>query len=190
MTEITPDIVLNHSEPATSFYCPLSANTFNIQFLQFRIRDYDSGQILFEISRDADEEAVTQEDEELDEDEMRTVRYQFGPDFFRLKNVGTNLTFSVGSSPVKNFRMIERDYFRSTLVKSFDFLFPFCVPNSTNTWESIYTMPELPKETIKEMIACPWETKSDSFYFVEDKLVMHNKAEYSYQPFSSTEGTI
>ena len=31
------------------------------------------------------------------------------------------------------------------------------------------------------MLASPFETKSDSFYFVGDTLVMHNKAEYQYQ---------
>ena len=30
------------------------------------------------------------------------------------------------------------------------------------------------------MIARPYETKSDSFYFVGNRLVMHNKAEYAY----------
>ena len=30
------------------------------------------------------------------------------------------------------------------------------------------------------MIENPYETKSDSFYFVGDKLIMHNKAEYAY----------
>ena len=33
---------------------------------------------------------------------------------------------------------------------------------------------------VKEMISHPFETKSDSFYFVDDKLVMHNKADYAY----------
>ncbi len=32
------------------------------------------------------------------------------------------------------------------------------------------------------MIASPWETKSDSFYFVDNELIMHNKAEYNYSP--------
>ena len=32
------------------------------------------------------------------------------------------------------------------------------------------------------MIAAPWETKSDTFFFVEDRLVIHNRAEYSYAP--------
>jgi hypothetical protein len=30
------------------------------------------------------------------------------------------------------------------------------------------------------MIASPYETKSDSFYFVNNRLVMHNKASYKY----------
>lgn len=30
------------------------------------------------------------------------------------------------------------------------------------------------------MIACPFETRSDSFYFVENHLIMHNKADYAY----------
>ena len=33
----------------------------------------------------------------------------------------------------------------------------------------------------EKMIDHPYETKSDSFYFVDGVLVMHNKAEYSYQ---------
>jgi len=30
------------------------------------------------------------------------------------------------------------------------------------------------------MITHPFGTKSDSFYFVGDKLIMHNKAEYDF----------
>ena len=34
------------------------------------------------------------------------------------------------------------------------------------------------------MIDQPWETKSDSFYFVGEKLIMHNKALYNYSPLN------
>jgi hypothetical protein len=34
--------------------------------------------------------------------------------------------------------------------------------------------------SVNDMIKNPFETKSDSFYFVEDQLIMHNKAEYAY----------
>ena len=33
---------------------------------------------------------------------------------------------------------------------------------------------------MKDMIDHPYETSSDSFYFVGDKLIMHNKAFYKY----------
>lgn len=62
------------------------------------------------------------------------------------------IEFTVGDKPVKNFRMIERHYFRNRLLKSFDFDFGFCIPNSRNTCEHIYEMPELTPEESKSLI--------------------------------------
>ena len=76
--------------------------------------------------------------------------------------------------------MIERHFFRNKLLKSFDFDFGFCIPDSKNTVEHIYDFPTLEPETVRQMVSNPFETKSDSFYFVNGKLIMHNKAEYSY----------
>jgi len=42
--------------------------------------------------------------------------------------------------------MIERHYFKSRLLKSFDFEFGFLIPESKNTMEHIYEFPELSKE--------------------------------------------
>lgn len=39
--------------------------------------------------------------------------------------------------------MIERHYFRGKLIRNYDFSFGFCIPNSVNSWEAIYDMPEL-----------------------------------------------
>jgi hypothetical protein len=33
---------------------------------------------------------------------------------------------------------------------------------------------------VTDIVNNPYETKSDSFYFVDGKLVMHNKASYKY----------
>ena len=49
--------------------------------------------------------------------------------------------------------MIERHYFNEKLIKSFEFKFDFCIPNSVNTWESIYAMPEIEHELKKRMIS-------------------------------------
>jgi hypothetical protein len=44
----------------------------------------------------------------------------------------------------------------------------------------IYDFPKLDSELIRQMVVHPFDTRSDSFYFVDGKLVMHNKADYSY----------
>ena len=36
-------------------------------------------------------------------------------------------------------------------------------------------------EEVAERLDSPFESKSDSFYFVDNRLVMHNKAEYRFQ---------
>jgi hypothetical protein len=41
-------------------------------------------------------------------------------------------------------------------------------------------MPKLSPEEEVEIVNHPYQTRSDSFYFVDDVLVMHNKAEYAY----------
>lgn len=117
---------------------------------------------------------------EIDANAGRFVRYQFTSQFLKLRTVGATVEFTVGSKPVKNFRMIERHFFRDQHLKTFDFDFGFCIPNSKNTCEHIYEFPRLDKKTVALMIEHPFETRSDSFYFVDGELIMHNKADYAY----------
>lgn len=177
----TPEEVLEYSEPTRGYCCPLSANTYGIEFEHFHIRDYETNQCLFEVTTDPamrgmDLSTIPPEFE----DQVRCISYDFGADFLSLQAIGTTLQFSVGNNEIPEFRMIERMYFRDILIKSFDFTFGFCIPNSTNSWEAIYDVPELPQALIDDMIDFPWETQSDSFYFVGDELVMHNKAKYAF----------
>ena len=165
--------------------CPLSANVYGIDFLSFRIRDMASGRELFRVARDPSQPAPDLSQippGDPMEDAVRCISYDFGESFLGLNAIGTELEFAVGPEPVDNFRMIERHYFRDQLIKSFDFEFGFCIPNSQNAWEAIYDMPPLPPDLMEAMIANPWQTESDSFYFVGDTLVMHNKAKYAYSP--------
>ena len=199
MSEITPDVVREYKEFTPKFLCGLDANTYNIQFKRFKIRDMESDFVLFDVGDDSEPNAQEENDEAKKKEEMeklkieeeediykspRLIRYHLGPDFLDLKNLGSSLTFTVGNQEVRNFLMIERHYFNEKLIKSFEFKFDFCIPNSVNTWESIYVMPEIDPELKKQMIAEPWHTRSDSFYFVEDKLIMHNKAIYNYAPLN------
>uniref|UniRef100_A0A3B3WK26 Protein unc-119 homolog A n=1 Tax=Poecilia mexicana TaxID=48701 RepID=A0A3B3WK26_9TELE len=136
----------------------------------------ETGTVLFEITKPP----TPGQSQQCDPNTGRFVRYQFTPAFLQLRQVGATVEFTVGDTPINNFRMIERHYFRDKLLKSFDFEFGFCMPSSKNTCEHIYEFPTLSEETMREMIQHPYETQSDSFYFVDNKLVMHNKADYSY----------
>ena len=162
--------------------CPISANgEYNIEFLNFVISDYETKKTIFEVGKDSPAPVdVAVDFSSLGPDMYRKIKYTFSEDVLRLPAIQTSLVFSVGKKEVAGFRMIERHYFRDQLVKSFDFEFAFCIPSSTNTWEVVYDMPPLSESLITDMINHPYETKSDSFYFVGNDLIMHNKASYQY----------
>ncbi|KAI6215518.1 GMP-PDE-delta domain-containing protein [Aphelenchoides besseyi] len=189
---ITPDDVLKLKSITNDFLCRAEDNIYEIEFVRFKIRDMETNTTLFEINKPTEEdleESDSQEGDEVEEESdgddaapfsPRFIRYYFKPSFLRLKHVGATMEFVVGDQPVKKFRMIERHYFRDKLLKSFDFEFGFCVPKSRNSCEHIYHIPKLTEEMIDKMVENPFETRSDSFYFVDDRLIMHNKAAYAY----------
>ncbi|KAF1378425.1 hypothetical protein PFLUV_G00190420 [Perca fluviatilis] len=178
-TVITPDDVLGLQKITENYLCSSDENIYNIDFTRFKIRDMETATVLFEITKPPSIDKAG-EKRDVDPNAGRFVRYQFTPAFLRLRQVGATVEFTVGDKPIENFRMIERHYFREKLLKSFDFEFGFCMPSSKNTCEHIYEFPPLSEDIIREMVLHPYETQSDSFYFVDNKLVMHNKADYSY----------
>uniref|UniRef100_A0ABM5ENS4 Protein unc-119 homolog A n=1 Tax=Pogona vitticeps TaxID=103695 RepID=A0ABM5ENS4_9SAUR len=177
---IAPEDVLGLAKVTADYLCTPEENIYKIDFTRFKIRDMESGTVLFEITKPPASERERSDKKDADPNAGRFVRYQFTPAFLRLRQVGATVEFTVGDKPINNFRMIERHYFRDQLLKSFDFEFGFCIPSSKNTCEHIYEFPQLSEDLIQEMILHPYETQSDSFYFVDNKLVMHNKADYSY----------
>jgi len=124
-------------------------------------------------------------DQEITDDmdpTTRLLKYHFGPDFLDLKTIGLQVEFSIGERPVPDLQMIERHYFQGKCIKSYEFKFGFCMPKTTNTLEMIYDLPTqamTPAEK-QAMIDAPWETKSDTFFLVDNKIVIHNRAEYNY----------
>lgn len=179
----TPDEVLRLKKPADGFLCPLSANNeYGIEFLSFSIGDYDTKATIFEVAKDRPPPNGMELDfsAALGEDSFRKIKYTFSEDVLKLPLISTSLTFKVGEKPLPNFRMIERHYVGDKLVKSYDFTFGFCIPGSVNSWDAVYDVPPLDDIDIEAMVAKPYATESDSFYFVGDELVMHNKASYRY----------
>eukprot|EP00930_Biecheleria_cincta_P031466 TRINITY_DN21845_c0_g1_i1.p1 TRINITY_DN21845_c0_g1~~TRINITY_DN21845_c0_g1_i1.p1 ORF type:complete len:204 (-),score=31.91 TRINITY_DN21845_c0_g1_i1:46-618(-) len=180
--EVTPEYVSSLDRPTEVFLCPLSYNVYKIDFVGFKIRaiEDDREEVLLEIRKDEEDDLDELPLDDSTDDSVRLIRYHFGPGILDVQTIGTSLEFVIGEHPIHNFRMIERHYFRDILIKSFDFTMPFVMPNTTNSWEVMYTMPTLDPELRQAIMDNPWETKSDSFYFVENQLVMHNKADYNY----------
>ncbi|CAL8332913.1 unnamed protein product [Arctogadus glacialis] len=181
-TDISPDHVLGLRAVTEDYLCKPEDNVYNVDFTRFKIRDLETGTVLFEIAKPPNCDPSEHEDVvgDVDNSAGRFVRYQFTPAFLKLRTVGATVEFAVGDSPINSFRMIERHYFQGRLLKNFDFDFGFCIPNSCNTCEHIYEFPQLPEDLIRLMVEHPYETRSDSFYFVDSKLIMHNKADYAY----------
>eukprot|EP01135_Chromosphaera_perkinsii_P006238 Nk52_evm1s468 gene=Nk52_evmTU1s468 len=136
---ISPEDVLRLPKAAKDYLCNPHDNVYGIDFVEFKIREMESGETLFHLQKP--EEQI--QEEGTCQDACRFVHYDFPRDILRLKSIGTTVVFVVGDKPVKDFRMIERHYFKDKLIKSFDFNFPFCIPNSTNSCEHIYELPKL-----------------------------------------------
>ena len=115
-----------------------------------------------------EEEAKARGLDDSTDDEDRVIDYNFGPSFLELKTIGMQVGFSVGDQPVKNLRLIEKHFFKDELIKTYDFSFGFIIPNTRNTWETIYDLPELTEEKQLEIISSPGESRSDSYFFVGD----------------------
>ncbi|XP_061905689.1 protein unc-119 homolog B [Entelurus aequoreus] len=180
--DISPDHVLGLRAVTEDYLCKPEDNIYNIDFTRFKIRDLETGTVLFEIAKPPNTGPAEAEEGSGDVDVSagRFVRYQFTPAFLKLQTVGATVEFTVGDRAINSFRMIERHYFQGRLLKNFDFDFGFCIPNSRNTCEHIYEFPQLPDNLIRQMVEHPYDTRSDSFYFVDNKLIMHNKADYAY----------
>ena len=165
-------------EPTDRFLCKLTDNWPKFKFGGFKIRDMVSKLTLVDVP----EQEVDNDVSDNDDPTTRVIKYHLGPDFLKLSTVGLTLNFGIGSQEVKNMQMVERHYFRGKVIRSYDFKFGFVIPNSTNSWEFIYDLPQLTPEEEQEIIEAPWEVKSDSFFFADDKLMIHNRAIYNYQP--------
>ncbi|KAB5553554.1 hypothetical protein PHYPO_G00039970 [Pangasianodon hypophthalmus] len=163
-------------DATADYLCSPEDNVYNISFSRFKIRDLERGSVILDLKR----HCPTEIKDVIETDAGRFIQYHFTPSFLNLREIGATLEFTVGSKAVNRFRLIERHYFRELLLKTFDFEIGFCIPYSRNTCEHIYSLPDLDTHTIEEMIAHPFETRSDSFYFANNKLIMHHKAEYSF----------
>ena len=109
--------------------------------------------------------------------------YPFPNDILKgQKHLGTKLNIAiVGDKVVKDIVLLERHYIEGKLAANFRFVFPAFIPKSSNDVEFIYSIPKLSPE-IEEKINKGEDVhaESDTFVFVEGKLIIHRRAKYTY----------
>ena len=159
--------------PTDNFLCKLRANIYALPFIKFEVKSQSTGQLFYHHEQEvlANSDLLINDDDYPPEmlhlfDEMRTINYNFPEEFLRAKVISSKLVFKIGDLPIKDLSILDKFYFRKKLVKSFEFKFPFCVPNSTNEWDYIYEYPDLADAVIEDMVASPGETCSETFFFV------------------------
>merc|ERR1711935_1281586 len=141
-SKVTPDDVLALKEITDTYLCSPDANTFGIDFTRFKIRDMETNTVLFEIAKPPnlpDTGSGNNVPDTTDPNAGRFVRYHFTPEFLRLQKVGATVDFSIGPQPIKDFRMIERHFFRNKMLKSFDL--DFAYPTAKTLWNTSMTFP-------------------------------------------------
>jgi hypothetical protein len=92
--DITISQIRELKGPTDKFLATTSDNWWGITFGSFRMRDIDSGVVLFEIQA---------EERESSENDSKPIQYNFGPGFLELQTIGAQVEFSVGEQPVKDF---------------------------------------------------------------------------------------
>ena len=177
--DVNADFVRALTQPTQHFLCKISDNWAKLTFGGFKMRDMVSGFTLVEVQ---DDEVDNDTLSDTDDPSTRVIKYHLGPDFLKLQTVGLTLKFSNGPIPIQDMLMVERHYFRGQVIRSYEFKFGFVIPNSQNSWEFIYNLPDLDEKVKAEIVKAPWEVKSDSFFFADGKLIIHNRAEYNYTP--------
>ena len=102
------------------YLCEPSANVYHIDFTRFKIRDMETGNVLFEIAKPENiEEDIIDNDE--DPNAGRFVRYKFTPEFLKLKTVGATWVSSLLVKPFSaqgNEISQNRDLFLILVVRS------------------------------------------------------------------------
>ena len=173
MEKLSLDYVLQMKAPTEDFLVKLEDNTPGVRFNGFKLRDLDSGEVYHEY--------YPQDVYELDYFAENELDYTFPNKILKAKTLGSTLKLVVGNQIVKNLVLVERHYIDGKLAANYSFKFPLFMPNSSNSIEFIYNVPKLSEEIVKRMNnGDPISAKSDTFVFVEGKMVVHRRAKYIY----------
>ena len=171
---LTLEDAMKMEKPTEDFLIKLEDNIPGVRFNGFKLRDTESGKVIHEY--------YPEDIYELDYFADHILDYHFSNEMLKNeKHFGTTLNLCVGNQLVKDLVLLERHYINGKLAANFIFKFPIFMPNSQNSIEFIYNIPKMSQEVEEKMTKGEdVEAKSDTFIFVEGKLVVHRRAKYVY----------
>jgi hypothetical protein len=174
-TIYTIDDVLKMDKPTDKFLVTLDDNIYGVRFKGFKLRDCDSNEVYHQY--------YPNDVYELDYFADHELNYVFNYKILQTKTIGTTLVLVVGNQLVQNLELIERHFIDDKMAAEYRFQFPIFMPNSENTIEFMYMVPKL-EQSVENKINNKEEinAKSDTFIFVDGKMMVHRRATYSYVP--------
>lgn len=91
----------------SGFLCPLSANSFGIDFLNFTISDYQTKKIIFEVGKDSPTpQDIAVDFSSLGDDMYRKIKYTFSEDVLKLPLIQTSLVTCISATCLKFERFV------------------------------------------------------------------------------------
>ena len=181
MVDFTEEQALKMDKACDKFLIKLEDNVYGVRFNGFKLRDIKTDKVFHEY--------YPADPYELDYFADHMLDYPFPNDILKgQKRLGTYLKLVVGDNLVKNLVLIERHYIGGKLAANFKFTFPIFIPKSENNVEFIYEIPKLSPE-VEEKLEKGEDVhaESDTFVFVEGKLIIHRRAKYTYYDASKNE---
>ena len=174
MTDFTEEQALKMEKALDHFLIRLEDNEYGIRFTGGKLRDIENGTVY--------QEYYPNNPYELDYFADHILNYPFPNDLLKgEKHLGTSLRLVVGDKLVENLVLIERHYIGGKLAANFRFVFPAFFPKSSNDIEFIYEVPKLSPEIQEQMEKGEnIYAESDTFIFVNGKLNVHRRAQYTY----------
>ena len=174
MADFTEEKALKMEDALDHFLVKLEDNIYGVRFNGFQLRDIKNDKVYHEY--------YPADPYELDYFADHILDYPFPNDILKgQKELGTSLNLVVGDKFVKDLVLLERHYIEGKLAANFRFVFPAFIKKTENKIEFIYKIPKLSDEIEKKLEKGEEiYAKSDTFVFVEGKLIIHRRAQYTY----------
>ena len=173
-----PSDVLAFLEPCPSLITASDENKGAFRLSSVEFMDETGEVMLGKVELPSSEPTLSSQNLE-ESSNQRIQRLQLSSDYLRCRVVRSRIQFQVGAEALSTLRMIERHFFQGELIRTFDMVLGYCIPESVNTHDLTYELPILAPHMQQELERHP--VAIDCFFFDGEQLLHHYRAEHDYR---------